>query len=630
MRTVLQHHRPRAWLLLTVELFLTALGTACSVSAAERQKQVLVLYSTRRDAQIVIVGERELPRILDEGLPEGLDYYSEYIDAPRLAGSANQAPFRDFLRLKYSRQRFDVVIAIDDVALEFVRTFRNDLFPETPVVFFASSPVSVQPPNSTGVIAHLDYSGTLELAVNLQPDVRHVFVVTGAESGSGEPDSFRIARAQFQSFESRLTFHYLTALPAQELERRLAALPDHSIIYYLSVSRDGAGQNFHPLAYLDRLASVANAPIYSWVDSTMDHGIVGGSLKDQENETKAVGELALRVLRGERADGIRAISPDLNVNQVNWRELRRWGINEARIPVGTLVRFREPSVWDRFRIYILGAFALLFAQTTLIAALLIQRSRRREAEEHLRGREAELRTSYERIRDLGARLLNAQETERSRIARDLHDDIGQKLAILAFDLNSFERTAPGPPDKVVTEALDRIDDLVRSVRDLSHRLHPAKLRLLGLVAALNGLEHELSHSGIAIAFTHSNVPPTLPPDLTLCLFRVAQESLQNAIKYSQARRVTLQLTGGADSLTLTSIDDGVGFDVEAAWGKGLGLISMVERLEALGGTLKIRSTPGGGTRVETTVPLPPVTVENASLSDASSAQSLRDIAPLGS
>ena len=630
MPTVFRHHRPRAWLLLTVDLFLSALGTAGAVAGAERQKQVLVLYSTRRDAQIVVVGERELPRILDEGLPEGLDYYSEYIDKPRFPDSAHQAPFRDFLRLKYAQQRFDLLIAIDDVALEFVRAFRNDLFPGTPVVFFASSPVSVQPPNSTGVIAHVDYSGTLELALNLQPDVRRVFVVTGAESGSAaEPDFLKIARAQFQSFESRLTFDYLTGLPAQELESRVAALPDHSIIYYLSVNRDGAGQNFHPLAYLDRLASVASAPIYCWVDSAMDHGIVGGRLKNQENETKAVGELALRVLQGERADGIRAISPDLNVDEVDWRQLRRWGIDDARIPVGTLVRFREPSVWDRYRIYILGAFALLLAQTTLIAALLIHRSRRQEAEEHLRRSEAELRASYERIRDLGARLLNAQDTERSRIARDLHDDIGQKLAILAFDLNSFERAASGQPDRVVTEALDRIDDLVRSVRDLSHRLHPAKLRLLGLVAALNGLEHELSHSGIAIAFTHNNVPSTLPPDLTLCLFRVAQESLQNAVKYSQARHVTLELTCSAEILTLRTIDDGVGFDVEAAWGKGLGLISIAERLEALGGTLKIRSTPGGGTRVEVTVPLPRV-VENASVSEYPSAQSLRDIAPLGS
>src|SRR5438046_553425 len=119
MRRSTQRHRRRT-LLLTVHVFVIALSTVCSVFAAERQKQVLVLYSTRRDGQIAIVGERELPRILDQAALGGLDYYSEYIDRPRFPDSAHQAPFRDFLRVKYAQQQFDVVIAIDDLALAFV------------------------------------------------------------------------------------------------------------------------------------------------------------------------------------------------------------------------------------------------------------------------------------------------------------------------------------------------------------------------------------------------------------------------------------------------------------------------------------------------------------------------------
>jgi signal transduction histidine kinase len=141
------------------------------------------------------------------------------------------------------------------------------------------------------------------------------------------------------------------------------------------------------------------------------------------------------------------------------------------------------------------------------------------------------------------------------------------------------------------------------VHDLSHRLHPAKLRLIGLVAALHGLQHELPQSDIAVTFTHDTVPSTLPPDLTLCLFRIVQEALQNALKYSRAHRVSVHLSGGPDGLALTIVDDGVGFDVNAAWGKGLGLISMSERLEAIGGTLEIRSKPGTGTRLEVRAPL---------------------------
>ena len=222
-----------------------------------------------------------------------------------------------------------------------------------------------------------------------------------------------------------------------------------------------------------------------------------------------------------------------------------------------------------------------------------------------------LRTSYERIRDLGSRLLKAQETERSRIARELHDDINQQVALLTMDLDLVGGADPGDVKRLAAEARARAQEIAKSVHDLSHRLHPAKLRLIGLVAALQALRLELSQSGIAIAFTHDNVPSTLSPDLTLCLFRVVQEALQNAIKYSKAREVSVHLGGSPLGLTLSVVDDGVGFDVEAVWGKGLGLVSMKERLEAIGGSLEIRSSPGLGTRVEATVPLDVVQSERS-------------------
>ena len=148
-----------------------------------------------------------------------------------------------------------------------------------------------------------------------------------------------------------------------------------------------------------------------------------------------------------------------------------------------------------------------------------------------------------------------------------------------------------------------MQSLARSVHDLSHRLHPAKLRLIGLVAALTGLQREPAQAGIPSDFSHDNVPRTLPPDVTLCLFRIVQEALQNANKYSRAQLVSVSLRGRPDRLELTVVDDGVGFDVEAVWGKGLGLVSMSERVEAVGGTLRVRSAPGAGTRLEVVVPL---------------------------
>jgi signal transduction histidine kinase len=290
------------------------------------------------------------------------------------------------------------------------------------------------------------------------------------------------------------------------------------------------------------------------------------------------------------------------VNQVDWRQLRQWGIDEGRVPAGTIVRFRDPTTWDRYRAYILGALAVLLMQTALIAGLLIQRARRQRAENELRKSQAALQSSYERIRDLGGRLLKAQETERSRIARELHDDISQQASLLAIDL-ALIRRRQDQTNTLTDEALNKAEGIVKSVHDLSHRLHPAKLRLIGLVPALRDLQRELSHADVPITFTDDNVPAILPHDVTLCLFRIVQEGLQNAIKYSQAHRISVRLAGGPRELTLTIEDDGVGFDIDSAWGQGLGLISMGERVEVFGGNFHVRSAPGAGTRIEATVPL---------------------------
>jgi len=592
------------------------------VWAADGLKEVLVLYSTNRDAQIAIVGEREMPRTLEQGLGKGqiLDYYSEYIDRARFPDEKYRNGFREFLRVKYNGRHFDVIIAMQDLALELMGDSRNDLFPGTPVVFFATSDATRRIPNSTGVIAHLNLAGTLELAGKMQPEVRNVFVVAGADAGAAE--YVAAAREQFRPFAGRFAITYLTGLPTHELEARLSTLPPNSIIYYLLVYRDGAGENFNPLDYVERLGSVANAPIYSWVDSTMDRRTVGGSLKSQVAEVDAVAGLALRVLNGERADDVPMSTHDLNISQVDWRELRRWGISEALLPRGTLVAYRQPSVWDRYGLYILGALGLLVAQSVLIAGLLVQRTRRRQAEARVIGSQEALRTSYERIRDLGGRLLSAQETERSRIARELHDDISQQVALLSIDLELLDGTITGAGQQLAGDAVNRAHQIAKSLHDLSHRLHPAKLRLIGLVPAINGLRGELAQSGIAVTVTHDGVPPVLPPDVTLCLFRIVQEALQNALKHGRARKVSVDLRASTGALVLTVVDDGAGFDVNAAWGRGLGLISMNERVEAIGGSMTIGSHPGSGTRLEVAVPVDAVTEADAvatGLRDADSA-----------
>jgi signal transduction histidine kinase len=558
------------------------------------------VYSTRRDAQIVSVGDRDLPRILERGLTQEVDYYSEFLDEARFANRDYRAAFRDFLRLKYSDHWFDLLIAVDDSAIEFVDSSRPTLFPGTPIVFFSTGRIVRRPSDATGIIAELNLAGTLALAMELQPDTRRVFFV-----GDADLKYERRARPQFTPFEARgVAITYWSGLATADLEARLASLPDHSIVYYTYVGRDGANENFNPLDYLDRVVTASRVPTYCWVDSAIEHGIIGGSLKSQSAQMEALGNLAVRVLRGERADSIPVASSDFNVPQVDWRQIQRWGIGESRIPAGTRILFREPRAWDRYKEYLVTGGVLLLMQTLLIAGLLLQAARRRLAETQLRAHESRLRASYDRILDLGRRLLNAQEAERARIARELHDDACQQLTVLALDLELVAHVGDDRRKRteVAAHALNRTHDVIESLRALSHRLHPANLRFVGLVPALEALRREASTAEISVAFSHENVPAVLPHDLTLCLFRVTQEAVQNAVKHSGAREVSVNLAGAGETLTLIVEDNGVGFDVEAVR-SGLGLISMAERVEQESGTLRVRSTRGAGTRLEVSLPV---------------------------
>jgi signal transduction histidine kinase len=572
--------------------------------ADEGQKRVLVVYSTRRDTQLPSIGDREMPRLLGQGFGVRPDYYSEHIDAARFPDEQYRRAFSQYLRLKYAGSRFDAVIAMHSTAYDLVSSLRDELFPRTPVVFFTYDPAVARIANAAEVIAQQDLRRTIAMVTALQPDTTDVFVVTGS---SPQDESLeRRARAQFASLASRLRFTYLSGLSTDDLERRLSSLPEHAVVYYLIFYQDAEGVNVNPLDYLSRLTAISNRPVYSWADSTMDRGVVGGALMSLESQIRVTADLARRVLKGEAADAIPAVEVDLHVNQVDWRQLRRWDISEARVPAGTLVQFREPTRWERDKVYFLGGAAVVIVETGLVALLVVQGVRRRRAEARARAAAEELRVSYDRIRDLGGRLLNAQEAERARIARELHDDISQQMTLLVLDLDQIATAHAGANDKlgpVAREALERAAGITSGVHQLSHRLHPAKLRLIGLVAALTSLQRETSNGEVAVTFSHQDVPPRLPQEPVLCLYRVAQEAVQNAVRHGGAREISMRLVGGADRLTLTITDNGAGFDVKAVEGRGLGLISMRERLEPVGGSLRIHSVPGQGTRVEAVVPV---------------------------
>jgi signal transduction histidine kinase len=224
----------------------------------------------------------------------------------------------------------------------------------------------------------------------------------------------------------------------------------------------------------------------------------------------------------------------------------------------------------------------------------------------LQDREAALRQSHAKVQDLAGRLIAAQEEERRRLSRELHDGLNQHLATLSFEIGFLRSQLPEENTDMrerlralQTRAAQAIDD----ARHMSRELHPASLEHLGLVSALRTHCFEIEkQEEIRVKLTLVKVPENIPREVALCLYRVAQEALRNAVKHSGAPEVRVTLTGADGSLELYVADSGSGFDRDRTEG-GLGLVSMEERVRLLGGSFEMTSQPRLGTRLEARVPM---------------------------
>ena len=207
---------------------------------------------------------------------------------------------------------------------------------------------------------------------------------------------------------------------------------------------------------------------------------------------------------------------------------------------------------------------------------------------------------------MNRRLIQAQEQERIRIARDLHDDVSQRLALLAIQLTQLDRDAVVSRTEFrsqIRQMQMEIEELATNVQHLSHKLHCSRLEYLGVVAAMRSWCKEFgAKQKMEVDFESCDIPNSLPSEVSLCLYRVLQEALHNAAKHSGVRHFKVQLEGGSDEIHLTVSDLGAGFDTEAAMkGQGLGLTSMQERLKLVNGNLSIDSQPKRGTTIHARV-----------------------------
>ncbi len=311
----------------------------------------------------------------------------EYLEPGRFPGESQARILRDYLRQKYADRKIDVLFCWGVGPLEFFLRHQGELFPGTPIVYYVSSlePLKHLPaPPITGVLNPDAYERTLELALNLHPDATEVFVVSGTPTHDKSIE--REAAPQFARFQSRVTLTYLTDLPLEQLLATVRNVPRRSIIFYSRQAHEDPARVLQPFDFLEPISRAASVPVYSPWRSYLGSGTVGGAVDDPVAGATKAAEIVLRVARGARPG---EIPPDRvpKIPTFDARQLARWGISENKLPAGSVVLFREPTFWARYRGYIIGTGVVLAIQTLLIAGLLVQRARRRQVEAELRDSE---------------------------------------------------------------------------------------------------------------------------------------------------------------------------------------------------------------------------------------------------
>jgi PAS domain S-box-containing protein len=692
---------------------LTSVFTCHAAGQQPSAKNVLVLYG-------VFTTEHPYLDAFESSIrarvPGPVTFYVALMDTPEGDQKSYQESLAETLRRQYAQVKLDLVVAIFTPGLRFAVQYRDKIFPGVPIVFTQITAGELdgqmRGPGVTGVAVPVDFRRTIDLALHLHPDTNAVAVIT---------DWWWLAAAHSEllRYQDKVREIDIVGPPNSQLLERVAALPPHTVVLFQlgpSSSKLSPVTNWNVLG----LAS-QRLPTYSpWPSLCLNRGGIGGAYPDHLKEDRWTAEIAARVLLGERVENIPIVNDSDVQVEVDWREIRRWHIPQSALPPGTVVLYREPSLWERGRRYFLTGILVIVVQALLIFGLLWQRARKRKAEAVLRESEKRFRVmadstpsliwmcdeqgkvtylneqwvaftgsdksagygdmwtagvhpedlpnasarlsqalrnhtafsnecrlrrndgvyrwmfgvasprvdgdgsfagfigsavdvtdqklAQEALENVSGQLIAAQEKERSRLARELHDDICQRLAMISLKIEKVSkgwgRAKSSIPDQL-EQIWQQCSTLTGDVQTLSHELHPSILDNLGLVTAVRSYCREVSEQkGVLVEFSGGNIPSSLPREVSLSLFRVVQEALRNGVKYSGQKHFEVRLQEISGQLELEVSDRGVGFDaMKTKKGGGLGLVSMAERINQVNGSFSIDSQPNVGTRIRARVPM---------------------------
>jgi signal transduction histidine kinase len=455
---------------------LFALPLPVAGSETQRTKRILMLFSENKFLPGNALVEEAARRVLEKsGHP--LEFYAEYLDASRFPSQNHYRLFREYLRAKYGPRPPDLILAFLTTQFELAGQLPAELFPETPVVFGALTEDKIRRDrlgaNATGLAVRMDVKGAIASILQLQPEIQRIVVV----GGTAPLDKLFLRKTEeaARSLAGRIQFDFWVTRPMSEIRSQVASLLPRTVILFANMFRDAAGDTFVPEAAASLVAAAANVPVYVLIETNVGGGAVGGKVVHFEAAGRRVGELAQKVLEGTSPTSLPIEVYSEGAPIFDWRALRRWGISESRLPPGSIVRFRQPSLWELYGWYIIGALFVFVLQAAMIAALLLQRARRRQAE-------AELQRNREELAHV-ARISTVGELT-TAVAHELNQPLGAILSN-ADAAEMFLKMEPPALDEVRDILADirkddqRASEVIRRMRDLlrKHELAPQAVEI---------------------------------------------------------------------------------------------------------------------------------------------------------
>ena len=584
---------------------------AWSSDAQTPVRQVLLLQSFHHGVMVHDYLTGNLQVDLDQLTGRPVNVVQVNVSPAGNVGASDKASV-DYVQSLYAdRPKPDLIVTIAGPASVFARKYRRQLFPDTPLLlaavderYLGDVPLGE---NETAVAVNGDFPRGIEQILQLLPQTKHVFMVMG----SGTLARFWRAQLEkeFRRFHDRLTFIWSDDLSLADILRRCASLPSHSAIFYLAFGSDAVGGTYADDRVLAELHATANAPMFGVQSVMIGTGIVGGSMIPDEDLSRNIADAAVRILNGASPESVKVPTQQLGLPIFDWRELQRWGIPESRLPPGSVVRFRQPSLWAEYKLTVLTAAGALALQTLLIVGLLYQRRARHRAELESRknlalAADASRRETmsaltssiaHELGQPLSAMMHNAQALQMMVTAnRATSDTIGEVLS----DIETQGVRA--------TQIVDRHRTMLRSRQMQKQPLdvHAVIEESLALVA------HDLRERQVELIVNQSSNPCIISGDQVL-LQQVLVNLMLNAIDAMAdtppaRRHIRIRCDVRKSDVEISVRDTGKGLPADVmgtlfepfvttkSHGLGIGLTIVRTIIDAHGGTIDARNNPDGG------------------------------------